>query len=275
MHHKFPIMRSGLRVLAASARPFRRLSATCVLPAQLHQCIASGVSVCCLMFPSHNTRRPAQPASHRFLPDAAAMSPTLRLTYAESGHIISDSPERVRASSSHILHCEVACLPPFAAQGRWPKSGPVRQWRHKRNERAEAPGSKRHREELQPTGPGRRARAGNKASVLPAHHGNTRATRRSRRSQSVAERCLETVDGRPLRVKAARVSRKDMLLTSRFGAIPANTAYARGVPQRSSMRQAFHSSLHVSFKFLSLAAFGVCNAEAPLQNYGVSSESQS
>ena len=62
------------------------------------------------------------------------MSPTLRLTCAESGHIISDNPERVRASSSHILHCEVAFLPPFAAYGRWPKSGPVRQWRHKRNE---------------------------------------------------------------------------------------------------------------------------------------------
>ena len=245
-------------------------SATCVLPAQLHQCIASGVSVCCLKFPSHNTRRPAQPASHRFLSDAAAMSPTLRLTCAESGHIISDNPERVRASSSHILHCEVAFLPPFAAYGRWPKSGPVRQWRHKRNElRHKAQRRAATNRPRQKPKPGRRPQFCQPITVtqeLPEDRDEV--TR-------LLNGALKPFRGDPLGSKPREYLARICCLLAASVRYPQTQPMHAGCHSRSSMRQAFHSSLHVSFKFLSLAAFGVCSAEAPLQNYGVSSESQS
>eukprot|EP00439_Symbiodinium_sp_Y106_P004118 s4654_g1.t1 len=85
-------------------------STACVLPEQLRyinityqgQCMLFEVPIPTTGADLHSMLTAA------FFPDAAGATPALRLTDAESGHVISDGPEHVHTSSSHIIHCEVS-----------------------------------------------------------------------------------------------------------------------------------------------------------------------
>ena len=85
-------------------------STACVLPEQLRyinityqgQCMLFEVPIPTTGADLHSMLTAA------FFPDAAGTTPALRLTDAESGHVISDGPEHVHTSSSHIIHCEVS-----------------------------------------------------------------------------------------------------------------------------------------------------------------------